>query len=71
MDVGNDAGNAGNDAGVRRVGWRFRHAGRAFELRGRVADGMAEGGADAPSDGATLKLRGGAFEVVERRKKRT
>ena len=68
VDVGNDAGN---DAGVRRVGWRFRHAGRAFELRGRVADGMAEGGADAPSDGATLKLRGGAFEVVERRKKRT
>ena len=66
VDVGNDAGN---DAGVRRVGWRFRHAGCAFELRGRVADGMAEGGADAPSDGATLKLRGGAFEVVERRKK--
>jgi hypothetical protein len=65
VDVGNDAG------ATRRVGWRFRHAGETFELRGRVADGMAKGGASAPRDGATVKLRGGAFEVVERKKKRS
>ena len=63
--------DVGNDAGARRVGWRFRHAGETFELRGRVADGMAKGGASAPRDGATVKLRGGAFEVVERKKKRS
>ena len=63
--------DVGNDAGARRVGWRFRHAGETFQLRGRVADGMAKGGASAPRDGATVKLRGGAFEVVERKKKRS
>ena len=57
-----------------RRGWRFaRHAGRAFELRGPgVADGgMAEGGADARRRRDAQTSRGGAFEVVERRKKRT